>query len=856
MEPNKEKLKTESRWRSVKRFAVLAAQLGLLLLVLRQFQIESNAFIRVCAVAFAGFGVHYFLPLRFKLPFFAMLSMAAIVVVFGPISSLWLVAVGMVLVGICHLPLPFVLRVVALLLAGALLAALRVDWFQAPWSSAIWPILGSMFMFRLMGYLYDGHHDKAPFSLARTFAYFFMLPNVCFPLFPVVDYKTFRRNYYDGDEFVIYQTGIEWMTRGVIHLILYRIVYYYYTIGPAEVASPSDLAQFMVTSFLLYLRISGQFHLIVGMLRLFGFNLLETHHLYYLAASFTDFWRRINIYWKDFMMKLFYYPLFFRLRNRGTTMAMVVATIFVFFVTWLLHAYQWFWLRGSILLTGPDMAFWGVLALLVIVNSLYELKYGRERKLATSSSGAGSVAKRVLKTAATFCVICILWSLWQSETLDEWFALWDVFRMGGGINAYNTGVFVGGGVVLGVIVFIAQTLFASGKSRFALLSRSTTGNCALLLVLSLIGIQEIYVRFGPTTATFVNTVRSGKLSRLDVAMLEKGYYENLNRVERFNSQLWELYMNRPATWLDTVGTGLERFTGDFLQKELVPSFVAFTSHGSVRTNRWGMRDKDYEKLIPPNTYRIAVLGASTVMGWGVGDDEVFEAVLERRLNEERNGKRSNRYEVLNFAVPGYRPPQQVMASQKALSFQPKTLFYVAAAREPSNAALYLAEVASKSIPVPYESLRAVLKKANVEPGLSEAIASRRLFPFRNEILEWTYQRIVALCREREVLPVLIFLPQVEDGAWREETPDILRIAKEAGFIVFDLSNVFHGQDITTLRLAESDNHPNAKGHQLVASLIYSLIQQQQDQLFPLRGKKDIAEGESKEWLQSKRSVKF
>ena len=26
-----------------------------------------------------------------------------------------------------------------------------------------------------------------------------MLPNVCFPLFPVVDYKTFRRNYYDDD---------------------------------------------------------------------------------------------------------------------------------------------------------------------------------------------------------------------------------------------------------------------------------------------------------------------------------------------------------------------------------------------------------------------------------------------------------------------------------------------------------------------------------------------------------------------------------------------------------------------------------------------------------------------------------
>jgi len=67
----------------------------------------------------------------------------------------------------------------------------------------------------------------------------------------------------------------------------------------------------MVSTFLLYLRISGQFHLVIGMLYLFGFRLPETHHRYLLASSFTDFWRRINIYWKDFMMKLVYYPSFF-----------------------------------------------------------------------------------------------------------------------------------------------------------------------------------------------------------------------------------------------------------------------------------------------------------------------------------------------------------------------------------------------------------------------------------------------------------------------------------------------------------------------------------------------------------------
>ena len=44
-----------------------------------------------------------------------------------------------------------------------------------------------------------------------------MLPNACFPLFPVVDYKTFRRNYFDDDAYRIYQIGVDWMVRGVIH---------------------------------------------------------------------------------------------------------------------------------------------------------------------------------------------------------------------------------------------------------------------------------------------------------------------------------------------------------------------------------------------------------------------------------------------------------------------------------------------------------------------------------------------------------------------------------------------------------------------------------------------------------------
>ena len=68
-------------------------------------------------------------------------------------------------------------------------------------------------------------------------------------------------------------------------------------------------------------------HLITGLLLLFGFNLHETHSRFYFANSFIDFWRRINIYWKDFMLKIFYYPAYFRLRRFGNTPALVLATI-------------------------------------------------------------------------------------------------------------------------------------------------------------------------------------------------------------------------------------------------------------------------------------------------------------------------------------------------------------------------------------------------------------------------------------------------------------------------------------------------------------------------------------------------
>ena len=217
----------------VGKFLSIAIQLGLIVLVIGQFDLENQVFYdRIVVLAFYGFLIHYFLPSHYRLPFFLLLSVAGISAVFGFPNGAWLIGIGLVLIGICHLPIPFSIRIGLLVLAGVSLASLRTGQVESSWSASVLPILASMFMFRLIVYLYDLKHIKGRASITHTLSYFFLLPNLVFPLFPVVDYKTFCRTYYDDDQYRIYQTGVKWMFRGVIHLILYRFVNYYLVIAP------------------------------------------------------------------------------------------------------------------------------------------------------------------------------------------------------------------------------------------------------------------------------------------------------------------------------------------------------------------------------------------------------------------------------------------------------------------------------------------------------------------------------------------------------------------------------------------------------------------------------------------------
>lgn len=409
----------ETSRRSLVPFLCVMAHLALLVLVFRVFRLEGRAFQSVATLALAILPIHYALPMRWKQPMLAAVSMGALGMVFGwPIAG-FVVGFGCFLIVLSRSSIPWGWRAALVGGAALLMGMARGGVLSIPIPEMVWPLLASLFMFRMIIYLYELKHATTRDSFSDALGYFFLLPNICFLHFPVVDYRSFRRGYFANEIHATQRRGLSMMVRGTVHLLLYRLIYHKLLITPSDVRDLPTLALFLFCNYLLYLRVSGQFHMACGLMHLFGYQLPDTHHNYLLATGFTDYWRRINIYWKDFMVRVVFNPLVFRLKGWPLHRALMAGTALVFGVTWALHGYQSFWLRGSWGFSVQDGLFWGILGVLVMFNVRSDALRPRGRS-AAASAGFVPIAVRVLKTAGTLVTISLLWSLWSSQSVHDW----------------------------------------------------------------------------------------------------------------------------------------------------------------------------------------------------------------------------------------------------------------------------------------------------------------------------------------------------------------------------------------------------------------------------------------------------
>src|SRR6185503_2689507 len=143
----------------------------------------------VAGVATGGFAVHYWLPFRYKEPCWILVSLAGGAVLLGPVPLALLLLAGLLVFAVLSSGASYRVKVVGTLALGAAFMTGRaLEPSGIPYN--VWPVLGALFMFRMMIYLYDLRQAKQRPSAQEFLAYFYPLPNFYFLLFPVVDLQT------------------------------------------------------------------------------------------------------------------------------------------------------------------------------------------------------------------------------------------------------------------------------------------------------------------------------------------------------------------------------------------------------------------------------------------------------------------------------------------------------------------------------------------------------------------------------------------------------------------------------------------------------------------------------------------
>jgi hypothetical protein len=355
---------------------------------------------------------------------------------------------------------------------------------------------------------------------------------------------------------------------------------------------------------------------------------------------------------------------------------------------------------------------------------------------------------------------------------------------------------------------------------------AAVGTLVPLVLLSALVPSRLSRAFPDDVQGFMASLSSPRPNQDDEDAMERGYYENLMDVSRSNPQLAATLQQRPANWKRLEETDALVATGDFRLKELAPSRVTTVNGWTITTNRWGFRGREIDLAKPAGVFRLAVLDASTAMGWGVEDHETFAHLLETRLDREPVWPGFGRHEVLNFGVVAYSSTcDLVTLEKKALQFGPDAALFVANMTDEYWAMQRLTKSLRAGVEPPYDFVKEVVAAAGIDARTPEQVALRRLRPHRGRLVAAGYARFVRACRDHGAVPLWCVLPRGSSDGRAREISDLTRYAREAGFVVLDVADAFAGIPAESLALAPWDSHLGAKGHARFAERLHRALRE-------------------------------
>ena len=206
------------------------------------------------------------------------------------------------------------------------------------------------------------------------------------------------------------------------------------------------------------------------------------------------------------------------------------------------------------------------------------------------------------------------------------------------------------------------------------------------------------------------------------------------------------------------------------------------------TNAFGMHDAPISLAKPEGTIRIAVLGSSMDMGWGVRYQETYINKLEKWLDRHaglQHVSPPRKFEVLNFAVAAYSPMQRLeVLRRKVMEFEPDLVMYSATTLDLRLMEIHT-DMLRKNVDLNYDFMTEAKNLAAIDDDdvrldrdgdlVNKERLKKKLRPVYWRLYDSTLGAIAAECREKGVPLAMLIVPRGQSQRASQRAEPVARL---------------------------------------------------------------------------------
>jgi len=245
----------------------------------------------------------------------------------------------------------------------------------------------------------------------------------------------------------------------------------------------------------------------------------------------------------------------------------------------------------------------------------------------------------------------------------------------------------------------------------------------------------------------------------------------------------------------------------------------------VSINSDGLRDKEYP-VARNGQYRMIFLGDSLTFGWGVGQDDTFDNVLEVEFTKRQPT------EILNFGAGNYNTEQEVnLFLEKGLKYNPDkvVVFYFINDAEPTPKKSRWSFLENSQLISFYWSRFHVVKNRFFPAGSYKQYYSRLYADDQPGLVgvKNSFLLLKETCKRHKIALQVVLLPELHNVVnypFSEEYGKIETFLKQNQISYMNVLPAFKDySDPVQLWVSLDDAHPNKLAHSIIAKEVLNFI---------------------------------